>query len=154
MKKLILSTVMICMGLAIAPVYAATATGTFNVAITLTSQCQINATAGAEGAVIDDLTFTYTSFQATAATASSNFNVRCTNGLPYNLALSDSSATDSAVNLAYTLTLSANSGTGNGSNQSFSVNGQIAAGQGGNCDTATCNNTGATNSKKTLTITY
>ena len=57
---------------------AATATGNFNVNITLTSKCEINSTAAATGAVISDIALAYTSFQTTAATGSTNFNVRCT----------------------------------------------------------------------------
>ena len=154
MKKLALVAAFSVMGLATLPSYAATASGTFNVGITLTSKCEINNTNDSTGAVVNDLNFTYTSFQTSAATASSGFNVRCTNNLPYTLALSDSGVTDDAVNLAYTLSLSAASGTGNGTNQAFTVNGQMVAGQSGNCATATCSNSAATNKTKTLTITY
>lgn len=137
-----------------APLQAATASGQFNVVINLTSKCEINTTNAATGAVIDPLTFTYTSFQLAAATASTAFNVRCTNSLPYTMALSNSGVTDDVVNLAYTLALSAASGTGTGTNQAFSVNGTMALGQAGTCATATCTNALATNRTKTLTITY
>lgn len=66
---------------------AATATGNFNVSITLTSKCEINSTAASTGAVVSDIALAYTSFQTTAATGSTSFNVRCTNSLPYTLAL-------------------------------------------------------------------
>ena len=92
---------------------AATATGNFNVNITLTSKCEINSTAAATGAVISDIALAYTSFQTTAATGSTNFNVRCTTSLPYALALDTTTITDDALNLDYTLSLSAASGTGN-----------------------------------------
>ncbi len=80
---------------------AATATGNFNVNIALTSKCEINSTAAATGAVITDIDLTYTSFQTTAATGSTGFNVRCTNSLPYTLALDSTSVTDAALNLDY-----------------------------------------------------
>ena len=137
-----------------APSQAATATGTFDVVINLTSKCEINSTNAATGAVISNLTFNYTSFQTTAATASAGLNVRCTNSLPYTLALSNSGLTDNAVNLAYTLSLSAASGTGNGADQAFTINGSMASGQAGTCATATCDNSAATNKTKTLTVTY
>ena len=80
---------------------AATATGNFNVNITLTSKCEINSTAAATGAVISDIALAYTSFQTTAATGSTNFNVRCTTSLPYALALDTTTITDDALNLDY-----------------------------------------------------
>lgn len=133
---------------------AATATGNFNVNIALTSKCEINSTAAATGAVITDIDLAYTSFQTTAATGSTSFNVRCTSGLGYTLALDSTSVTDTALNLAYTLNLSAASGSGNGGDQSFTVNASMAAGQSGTCSTATCDNTASTNKQRTLTITY
>ena len=73
------------------------------------------ATNASTGAVINNVVFNYTSFQTAAATSTGGgFNVRCTNSLPYTLALNNSGVTDDAVNLAYTLSLSAASGTGNG----------------------------------------
>ena len=153
MKKLLIATTAALAAMS-APVHALTATGTFNVVINLTSKCEINSTNAATGAVISDLTFAYTSFQTTSSTASTGFNVRCTNSLPYSLALSGSSVTDTAVDLAYTLALSAATGTGNGADQAFTVTGNMAAGQAGTCATATCSNTAATNKTKTLTVTY
>jgi hypothetical protein len=127
---------------------AATATGTFNVVINLTGVCQLN--------TINDLTFNYTSFQVPSATPTSTFNVKCTNLLPYTVALDSTSITDNAVNLAYTLALSAGGGTGNGGNQSFTVNGTMAGGQSGDCATlgGVCTNATATNKTRTLTVTY
>ncbi|MEO8387728.1 MAG: hypothetical protein ABI893_16205 [Polaromonas sp.] len=155
MKKLILVIALGLAAIATLPAYAATAAGTFNVVINLTSKCEINSTNAATGAVINNVVFNYTSFQTTAATSTGGgFNVRCTNSLPYTLALSNSGVTDDAVNLAYTLALSAAAGTGNGTDQAFTVNGTMAAGQAGTCATATCTNTAATNKTKTLTITY
>ena len=108
----------------------------------LTSVCQI-----ASGPA--DVAFTYTSFQASAATATGGgFQVQCTNTLPYTMALDATSGTVSGLN--YTLSLSAASGTGNGAAQSFSVNGSMASGQGGTCALGSCSGTSA----RVLTVTY
>jgi spore coat protein U-like protein len=133
-----------------------TATGTFDVSITLTSKCEINSTNAATGAVINNLAMSYTSFQTAAATGSTSFNVRCTDGLNYSLALDSNSVTDDALNLGYTLALSATSGQGNGTDQPITVNGSIAALQAGRCNDATgiCANTAATNKQRTLTVSY
>jgi Spore Coat Protein U domain len=126
---------------------AATATGTFNVNITLTSACKVNS--------VSDVAMSYTSLQTSAASSTGGaVSLSCTNGLPYTMALDSSSVTDNAVNLAYTLSLSAASGTGNGTAQSYSVSGSISANQAGDCATASCTNTAATNKQRTLTITY
>lgn len=154
MKKLVVISLLSLLGLAQNAWAQSTATGTFNVVLNLTSKCEINNTNAATGAVISDLSMNYTSFQTTAASGNTTFNVRCTNNLPYTLALDSTSVTDDAVNLAYTLALSAASGTGNGTNQAFTVTGAIASGQAGTCATATCTNTSATNRTRTLTVTY
>lgn len=136
---------------------AATAAGNFDVVLNLTSKCEINSTAGATGAVISPLTMNYTSFQTTAASGSTSFNVRCTNSLPYTVALDAAGAagvTDDAVGLAYTLSLSAASGTGTGVDQPITVNGSMIAGQAGTCALASCTNAAATNKQRTLTISY
>ena len=130
-------------------VQAATSTGTFNVLINLTSACVYTKTA--------DVTFNYTSFQGTAATAvAGGFTLQCSNTLPYTLALDATSVTDQATNLAYTVALSAASGTGTGIAQAYSVTGSMASGQAGTCATAggSCTNSASTNKTRTLTITY
>lgn len=156
MVKKLLVTFLSLLGLTLAlPGHAVvTAAGNFNVALTLTSKCEINSTNAAAGAVITDLAMSYTSFQSVAATGSTSFNVRCTNSLPYTLALDSATVTDNALNLVYDLSLSASGATGNGTNQSFTVNGSIASGQAGSCATASCTNTGATNKQRTLTVSY
>ncbi|CAN7518654.1 spore coat protein U domain-containing protein [Polaromonas sp. LjRoot131] len=155
MKKLILVIALGLSAIATLPAYAATAAGTFDVVINLTSKCEINSFAAPTGATINNVAFNYTSFQTTAATSTGgDFNVRCTNSLPYTMALSNTGVTDDAVGLAYTLSLSAAGGTGNGANQAYTVNGTMAANQAGTCSGATCTNTAATNKTKTLTITY
>jgi len=141
--------------------HAATATGTFDVLITLTPKCEINSTEAATGAVINNISLTYTSFQTAAATATTSFNVRCTNLLGYTLSLDSLGVTDDALDLAYTLafTTGGSSGTGDGTSPgaSHTVEATIAAGQGGTCAgpmPTTCDNAGATNNTRTLTVTY
>ncbi len=145
---------------------AATASGTFNVVLNLTSKCEINGTTTATGAVITDLTMSYTSFQTTDSTASTNFSVRCTDGLAYSMALSTAGVTDDALNLGYTLNLStsathasANNGslgslTGSATPTTYYIHGTVAANQAGTCASTTCTNAAATNRARTLTITY
>lgn len=154
MKKTALAAFMGFAGLAGMEAHAATATGTFDVSITLTSKCEINSHDANTGAVIDALAMSYTSFQTTDATGSTSFKVRCTDDLGYTLALDSESVTDQALDLAYTLQLSAASGTGTGLDQEITVTGSIAANQAGRCATASCTNAAATNKARTLTVTY
>lgn len=149
MKKLAYVIALALSAMISAPSQAATATGTFNVNITLTSACLYTKTA--------DVAFAYTSFQGTAAAATAGgFTLQCTNALPYTLALDATSVTDLATNLAYTVALSATSGTGTGVAQTYSVSGSMASGQAGTCATAggVCTNSASTNKVRTLTITY
>jgi len=114
---------------------------TFPVLIMVNPACQFSTPPGT-------IAFAYTSFQGTAANASTPFAVLCSNGLPYTLSLDSLGGTLLGVN--YTLALSASAATGTGVSQAYTVNGSIAAGQAGSCATATC-----TASKvHTLTITY
>ena len=149
MKKLLSLFALAMVSVATLPVQAATATGTFDVKINLTSACVYAKTA--------DLQLNYTSFQAVAATQTTSgaFTVQCTNTLPYTMALDTLSVTDQALNLAYTLVLSAAGGTGSGTAQPYTVTASMAAGQSGTCaTTAVCANTTSTNKLRTLTITY
>lgn len=160
MKKLALVTALALTALLIAPAHAATATGNFNVNITLTSQCQINSTNPTGVATITDLALAYTSFQAAATTGNTSFNVRCTNTLPFSLALDSASVTDGTTGLDYTLALSTTSASiataiptlagqnGTGANVQYFVQANIASGQAG---TSTA---GTSNKLRTLTITY
>jgi len=113
----------------------------FTVTVLTTNTCQISAPPG-------NVNFTYTSFQGAAATASTNFGVRCTTALPYTMALDVTSGT--LLNLNYTLSLSSASGTGNGATQTYAINGSMAAGQSGTCATAVC--TGS--ATRTLTLSW
>lgn len=145
MKKLALIAALGLSSLALSS-HAATATGTFDVTINLTSACQITSAPTAA--------FTYTSFQAAAATFASSFNVKCTNTLPYTIALDSTSVTDAATALAYTLALGSTTGTGSGVDQTIAVTGSMAAAQAGTCATSTCTNAASANKQRTLTITY
>jgi spore coat protein U-like protein len=149
MKKISLLVAALFSGLASVPAQAATTTGTFNVDISLTSACEIT--------TVPTVAFTYTSFQVGAAAAAVGAgSVRCTNTLPYSVALSPVSATDTTTNLAYTLTLGTAGGTGNGAGQAINVSGTMAGGQAGTCNSslAACTNTPDASNLHTLTITY
>lgn len=159
-KKLTLATALTLSALVIAPAQAATSTGAFDVNITLTSKCEINSANAASGAVIADLGLLYTSFQTGPSTGSTSFNVRCTNTLPFGLALDTAAVTDGTTGLAYTLALSTNATaiatavveltgqSGTGANVQYFVHGNIASGQAGT------NTVGTANKQRTLTITY
>jgi hypothetical protein len=141
-KRLALAVALASMFAAIPAAQAGTATGNFNVTVNLTSKCEV--TAGPA-----DVAFTYTSFQAAGATATGGgFTVRCTNTLPYTMALDAASGTVSGLN--YTLSLSAAAGTGNGAGQNYTVNGAMVSGQAGTCALGSCSGTDA----RVLTVTY
>jgi hypothetical protein len=147
-SALIATAAGLLIGLASVSSQAATATGTFNVTINLTSACTVNTAATAA-------TFNYTSMQAAAATFATTFDVQCTNTLPIvSVALDSLAVTDNATNLAYTLALAGAPTAATGVAQAVTVNGTMAAGQAGTCATATCTNAAATNKTRTVTITY
>ena len=141
----------------VGPAGAVTATNTFNVSITLNSACQV--------VTVPTIAFTYTSFQTSAATTASSFNVQCTNTKSITSILLDNgsgglaagasqSYTDNATGLAYSLTLSGVPTTGTGAAQTVNISGSMAAGQSGQCNAATCTNASSTNATRTITITY
>jgi hypothetical protein len=160
MNKLIYIAAALGLSMIGAGAQAATAAGNFDVNITLTSKCEINSTAAATGAVIGALNLAYTSFQATASTASTNFGVRCTTDLPFSMALDSASVTDGLTGIAYTLALSASSThtatpaasltgqVGVATGTTYYVHGNIA---GGLVGTTT---PGTDNKQRTLTVTY
>jgi spore coat protein U-like protein len=139
------------------PARAVTATNTFNVSITLNSACQV--------VTVPVIAFTYTSFQTTAATTGSSFNVQCTSTKSISSILLDNGAgglatglaqsyTDNATGLAYTLTLSGVPTAGTGAAQTVNISGSMASGQAGTCNAASCTNAASTNATRTITITY
>lgn len=113
---------------------------TFPVSISTPATCTIGSSPG-------NVAFSYTSFSAIAATASTTFGVTCTNSLPYTMAVNPASGT--LVGISYSLSVPASS-TGTGVQQTQTISGTAAAGQAGTCATGTCSGTQAT----TLTITY
>ncbi|SDN88703.1 spore coat protein U domain-containing protein [Polaromonas sp. JS666] len=120
-------------------------TDTLAVTIINTTSCQFTTPPGT-------MTFNYTSFQTTAATANTPYSVRCTSGVSYTPSLSATGGT--LLNLPYTLTLS-NPATvsANGLPQNYTINGSIAAGLSGTCaGPAAVICTGQ--QPRTLTITY
>lgn len=121
--------------------------GTFNVIFITNPICTLSA--------VPNLTFNYTSFQASPAVASSNFMVACSQYLPYQMALDNAGPiTDNVVNLTYSLSLSATQAIGTGGLQQHRVDGTMPAGQAGSCPSLPCTNAAATNKTRTLTVTY
>jgi spore coat protein U-like protein len=116
-------------------------TTTFDVNVTTQNECQLTTTPG-------NINFNYQSLQTTAATASTPFQVRCTPGLPYSIAIDTAPST--LLGLNYTVVPSATGSTGTGLNQSFNINGTVAPNQAGTCAGSTCSATQG----RTLTITY
>jgi spore coat protein U-like protein len=158
MKKL-LSALALAAAIGVGTTNAANTSGQFTVNVTLTSTCSLS--------TITALDFTYTSFQAGAATASNGgFTVTCTNSLPYTFGLQSGTGaaappgaatttlTDNVVNLQYTLGRSAAGGTGSGAAQAYNVTGTMAASQSGTCTSASCTNGAATNKTHTLILNY
>lgn len=94
------------------------------------------------------MVFGYTSFSATAQTLNRTFELRCSNALPWSIAVSPASGT--LLGLNYTLTRSPASGTGNGADQVVTLTGTLPAGQAGTCASATCSAT----QPHVVTITY
>jgi hypothetical protein len=126
---------------------AGTATGTFNVNITLTSACTVNTAATAAN-------FAYTSLQVAASTFASSFTLQCTNTLPIvSVALDSLAVTDAATNLAYTLALGATPASTGAANP-VAVTGSMAGGQAGTCALASCTNAASANKTRTVTVTF
>jgi spore coat protein U-like protein len=157
MRKLLLTALMSLATLASATAQAQTATGNFNVVITLNSSCALNTPVN--GAMA------YTSFAAGQSSATAaTINVRCTNTLPYTATLNGATSTttnvysftDTTLALDYQLTLAATGLTGTGTNagtganQAYTITPAVVTAQGGTCALASCPSTAA----HTLTITY
>ncbi|MBX3656819.1 MAG: spore coat protein U domain-containing protein [Ramlibacter sp.] len=119
----------------------------------LTSPASLNYTVGVSNQCVfssfpTNMVFSYTSFSATPQVASQSFNLRCSNSLPWSLAVSPASTT--LLGLGYTLGLSPASGTGTGADESITITGTLPAGQAGTCAAATCSGSQA----HVITITY
>ena len=119
----------------------ATVTTTFPVQVSVPENCVLSSPPG-------NLAFTYTSFQTSAAAASTSFAVTCVSNTPYTLSLD--ATTGTLAGLTYSLALSATSRTGTGLPQSATLSGTIAAGQSGICSGTSC----TASAVRTLTVTY
>ncbi|HSV46031.1 MAG TPA: hypothetical protein VLJ58_09595 [Ramlibacter sp.] len=171
MKRLFLAAALGLAGLVLGSAQAAvTATGTFDVNITLTPKCEINTTNTATGAAVSHLNLSYTSFQLADTTGSTNFGVRCTTSLPYSVSISNPTQLDSVLALNYTLNLTNSATYASGSTgsiasqtgtgltaQTYYVHATIASGQSGTCagpGGTTCSNSAAADKTHTVTVTY
>jgi len=137
-------TLRLYQGTAVNPSLTDTAprTASLSVSALIESRCAISAAPGT-------LTLAYTSFQATAASASTGFAVLCTLGTPYTASLDAAGGTLAGLN--YQLAISpAGARTGSGAAQPMSIVGTLPAGQAGTCAAASCSATRT----HTLTITY
>lgn len=114
---------------------------TFMPAVRVPDFCRLSTPPG-------NMALNYTSFSGTAATASTTFGVQCLRATAYTLSLDATGG--NALGLNYTLGLSSPGGSGSGIEQTYTINGSIAAGQGGACASASCSAT----RPRTLTITY
>jgi spore coat protein U-like protein len=129
------------------PAGAATTSSNFDVTVNLTATCEI--TAGPS-----DVAFSYTSFQTIDSNSTGgDFSVRCTNTLPYTMALD--ATTGTVLGLNYSLSLSAAGGTGAGLTEAdYTVDGLMAADQSGTCATSPDVGTCSGSQTHTVTITY
>jgi spore coat protein U-like protein len=119
---------------------ADSAVGTAQVTIYAPANCTMSMPPG-------NMLFTYVAF-GPQQNPTKTFTTTCTNTMPYSLALSPSSAV--LVGLNYSLALNTSIATGTGFPQTFTITGTMAAGQAGECPTATCTGTQA----HTVTVTY
>ena len=133
------------------------ASGSFTVAISNVPACEISVPPG-------NVAFTYTAFQATAATANTTFSARCTTNLAYTMSLdrTPSSGVYPGVvsGLRYGLSIGTTAGgaailpttsfTGNSAVLPYFINGTMPANQAGSCASATC----TLSDPRTLTFTF
>lgn len=83
------------------------------------------------------MAFSYTSFSPTPQTASQAIVLRCSNNLPWSIAVTPSTST--VLGLDYSIAATPASGTGNGNiGQTVTLTGTIPAGQAGTCALGTC----------------
>ena len=125
-----------------------TTNGSLNVSITVNPECVFSTAPGA-------IAFAYTAF-GSAVAANTTFGTKCTNLLPYSMALDATSGVVSGLNYTLALNTSGSGGssplgsTGTGVAQTFFVNGNMAAGQAGTCAGASC----AASNTHTITVSY
>lgn len=93
----------------------------------------------------------YTAFSASTVGGVSNFEMTCTQGTTYTVALDAATGVVPNVQLRYTAVLSGGGATGTAVAQPYSVNVTFLAGQAGNCpNAASCTGTDT----RTVTVTY
>ncbi len=119
----------------------------------LTSSASVGYTVGVNNQCVfntfpSSMVFNYTSFTGTPQSAVRSFDLRCSNALPWSVAVSPASTT--LLGLNYTMGISPASGTGTGADQVVTLTGTLPANQAGTCAAATCAGTQA----HTVTITY
>lgn len=118
-----------------------TSTVAANYTVGVNNQCVLNTFPTA-------MVFNYTSFSTTPQVLTRQFDLRCSNALPWSVAVSPASST--LMGLNYTLARSPVSGTGNGADQVITLTGTLPAGQAGTCANANCSAT----QPHVVTITY
>jgi spore coat protein U-like protein len=92
----------------------------------------------------------YTAFSTSALPGQSSFELTCTQGTNYTIALDAARSVIPNVELAYGLTLSATGNAGTGVSQGYTVDVSVDAGQAGRCTGAICTGTDT----RTITVTY
>ena len=154
MKKILIASVLTITGIFCMNANAATATGGFNVAVSLQSACLIG--------TIPAIPISYTSFQTAAVDANVTFTVKCTNTQGYSMAIN--TGTGAASGISYLLSLGTTSATGitaavltlggqtgTGLIQNFVISATAAGSQGGSTASST---PVAVNDARVLTVTY
>lgn len=123
---------------------------TFDVTVNLTSACRLTTAPG-------NITLNYTSFAASPETSTTSFAVQCTDGFPYNLALSATEASTLGLtiplairNSGDTADITTAQAQAGGGSTTYLIKASIAAGQQGSCTNATCSAT----ISRTLNIVY
>ncbi|OIQ70330.1 spore coat protein U domain protein [mine drainage metagenome] len=117
------------------------ATATLQPVASIVAQCLISTPPG-------NLALNYTSFSATAASNSTSFAISCTKGTPYTVSLDATSGV--VLGLTYQLQLSASSGTGSALPQTYAITGSIAPNQSGTCSMGSCTATAT----RTVLVSY
>jgi hypothetical protein len=165
--KRALAVLLLATGLYAAPSQAQVINDSFDVNITLTPVCTLNAAPG-------DIGLAYTSGAAGTVTASTTFDLTCTIGVPYTFTLTNVATPaitdtgpaavsiavpDAVLGLTYSVSilsggLGAGGGTGSGALQSYTLEAAIAGPQGGSCPGGVCTNAAAANKTQQLTISY
>jgi len=131
---------------------AFTGGNTFPVAIVAPASCNITT-------LPSNVNFTYTAFSPTPILANTSFGVRCTTSLAYSISLDATVGVVTGLNYTLGLDTIANTAginplpsVGTGIPQTYFINGNVAAGQAGTCNTSAAPCAGS--QVRTLTIIY